>query len=90
MRMVPIMWAVWALLVLVLVGLKLYSMKLTRDEDDHLILDEAFDQMKAEQANIVAKDHRIEPLRTTAKWLVVAATIFVAGYYVMDVLNQFK
>jgi len=88
--MVPVMWAVWGALVVIMLALKLYSGRLTRDEDDHLVLDSAFDNLRAEQAAMIEKVHKIQPLRTVSLWLAVAATVFVIGYYVMDVMNQFK
>jgi hypothetical protein len=39
---------------------------------------------------MIEKVHKIQPLRTVSLWLAVAATVFVIGYYVMDVMNQFK
>jgi hypothetical protein len=88
--MVPVMWSVWGVLVLIMLALKLYNGRVTRDEDDHLVLDSAFDNLRAEQAAMLEKVHRIEPLRKASLWLAVAATVFVLGYYVMDVLSQFK
>jgi ribosomal 50S subunit-associated protein YjgA (DUF615 family) len=73
-----------------MLALKIYTGRLTRDEDDQLVLDSAFDRIKNEQAAIVAKVEKIEPLRKAALWLVVAATVFVIGYYVFDVVQQFK
>lgn len=87
---VPIMWLVWGVLVLTMLALKVYSGRLSRNEDDHLVLDSAFDYVKAEQAAIMEKVHRIEPARKAAFWLALAATVFVVGYYVVDVMNQFK
>ena len=87
---VPVMWAVWGVLVVVMLALKVYSGRLTRDEDDQLVLDSAFDHVKAQQAAIMEKVHKIEPMRKAALWLAVAATVFVAGYYILDVVNQFK
>jgi hypothetical protein len=87
---VPVMWIVWGALVLIMLALKMYSGKLTRYEDDQLILDSAFDHIKAEQAAIMARVHRIEPVRRVSLWLAVAATTFVAGYYAIDVMSQFK
>jgi hypothetical protein len=84
------MWAVWGVLILIMFALKIYNGRLTRDEDDHLVLDSAFDSLRAEQAAIMEKVHKIEPLRRVSLWLTVAATTFVVGYYAMDVLNQFK
>jgi len=36
----PIMWSVWGAVVLVLAGLKVYSGRLSRDEDDQIVLDD--------------------------------------------------
>jgi ribosomal 50S subunit-associated protein YjgA (DUF615 family) len=83
-------WAIWGALVVLMLALKIYSGRLTRDEDDHLILDSAFDHVKTEQAALVEKVHKIEPLRKASLWLVVAATVLVVGYYAVDVANQFK
>ena len=87
---VPVMWAVWGVLILIMLALKIYNGRLTRDEDDQLVLDSAFDHVKAQQAAIMEKVHKIEPLRRASLWLAIAATVFVVGYYAMDVLNHFK
>ena len=87
---VPIMWAVWGVIILIMLALKLYTGRLTRNEDDHLVLVSAFDNLRAEQAAIIEKVHKIEPLWKASLWLAAAATIFVVGYYAMDVFNQFK
>jgi hypothetical protein len=87
---VPIMWAIWGLLVILMLVLKVYAGRLSRDEDDQLILAEGFSNLKTEQAAIAAKVHRIEPLQKATLWLVVAATLGVVVYYAFDVFNQFK
>jgi hypothetical protein len=84
------MWSVWGALVVLLIALKFYSSRLTRDEDDQIILDDSFNGVKSEQAAIMARIHRLEPLVRVAMILVGIATLFVIGYYVMDILNQFK
>jgi hypothetical protein len=84
------MWSVWGVLVLLLVVLKMYNSRLTRDEDDQIILDDSFNNVKEEQAALMAKIHKVEPLVRVALGLVAAASLFVIGYYVVDVLNQFK
>jgi hypothetical protein len=87
---VPVMWTVWGVLVLFLIVLYLYQSRLTRDEDDQIILDDSFNNVKEEQAALMAKIHKVEPLVRVALGLVAAASLFVIGYYVVDVLNQFK
>lgn len=90
MTFVPLMWSVWGGLVLLLVLLKLYDSRLARDEDDQIVLDDTFDRVKTEQAEIVAKIHKLEPIERVAMGLVAAATLFVIGYYVMDIMRQFR
>jgi hypothetical protein len=88
--MVPVMWSVWGALVAITLAIKMYSGRVTRDEDDHLVLDPAFDHLRAEQDAMMAKVQKIEPVRKVSLWLAVAATAFVVGYYVIDVMNQLK
>lgn len=88
--LVPVMWSVWAVLVALMLALKIYTGRLTRDEDDQLVLDPAFDRVRDEQAALVAKVNKIQPLTTTSLWLVAVATVFVAGYYIMDFVKQFQ
>ena len=87
---VPVMWAIWGVLVVVMLALKIYSGRLSRNEENQLVLDSAFDNLKTEQAAIADSMHKLEPIRKASLWLVVAATVFVVGYYAMDVANQFK
>ncbi|MGA2086771.1 MAG: hypothetical protein ABSG60_14770 [Terracidiphilus sp.] len=87
---VPVMWTVWGVLVLFLIVLYLYQSRLTRDEDDQIILDDSFDRVKTEQAAIVEKVKKIEPLVRLAMGLAGAATLVVIGYYILDFIKQFK
>jgi nucleoside recognition membrane protein YjiH len=83
---VPVMWSVWGVLVLLMICLKIYAGRLTRNEDDQLILDDSFDNVKAEQAAIMAKVAKLEPVLRIVFWLAVAATLVVIVYYVRDIL----
>jgi hypothetical protein len=38
----------------------------------------------------VAKVNKIQPILRAALWLMLIATVFVIGYYVMDFMSQFK
>jgi hypothetical protein len=84
------MWAVWAAFVLVMIVLKMYTDRLARDENDQLTLDEAFDTLKTEQAAIVAKINKLNPVRRVVFGLTGVMSLVVVGYYVLDVVNQFK
>jgi hypothetical protein len=90
MTMVPVMWAVWAALVLILAALYLYRSRVERDEEDQIFLDDSFQQQRSEQAAIVARVHKIQPVLRASMILASIATVFVIGYYILDVVNQFK
>ena len=90
MTMVPVMWAVWAALVIVLAALYLYRSNLERDEEDQIFLDDAFAHERNAQSAIVAKVNKIQPVLRASMILVGVATVFVVGYYVMDIVKQFK
>ena len=90
MTIVPVMWVVWSVLVLFTAALYIYRSNLTRDEEDQIFLDDSFEHEKAAQAAIVSKVNKVQPLLRLALWLVGIASLFVIGYYIMDILNQFK
>jgi hypothetical protein len=91
MKFVPMMmWSVWGFLALITAALFVYRNSLTRDEDDQIYLDEAFDHEKATQEAIIAKVGKIEPALRAFLWLVGAATLLVVVYYLWDIVAQFK
>ncbi len=90
MTLVPVMWSVWAALVMILAVLYLYRFRLERDEEDQIFLDDSFSHEKAEQAAIIAKVTKLQPVLRAAMWVAGVATLFVIGYYVYDIINQFK
>jgi hypothetical protein len=63
---------------------------LTKNEEDQIFLDDSFNHIKSEQAAIVARVNKIQPLLKVALSLVGVATVCVLGYYVIDIFNQFK
>lgn len=63
---------------------------MSRDEDDQLVLDESFEHVRVEQAAILTKLNKVQPVQRMALWVLGAASLFVALYYVHDMLNQFK
>jgi hypothetical protein len=84
------MWSVWGALVLIMAGLLIYRSSLTKDEEDQVFLDDAFSHERTAQAAIVAKVNKVQPLIRAASALVAVATLFVIGYYVMDIVRQFN
>ena len=81
---------VWGLLVLIAAAVYLYRSRLQRDEVDQIVLDESLEHEKRAQAVIAAKVGKVEPILLICKWVVAVATVFVIGYYVWDIIGQFK
>lgn len=90
MTLMPVMWIVWGALVLLAAVLYIYRANLTRDEEDQIFLDDSFSHEQAAQAAIIAKVQKVEPLLKVTQVLVGVATLFVIGYYVIDIMHQFK
>jgi hypothetical protein len=90
MKLVPFMWMIWSALAAITAALYIYRSNLTKDEEDQIFLDDSFDHERMAQAAIVAKVNKIQPILRAALWLMLIATVFVIGYYVMDFMSQFK
>jgi len=90
MTLVPTMWTIWGVLVVILIALYVYRSNLERDEDDQVFLDDSFDHEKAAQSQIAIKVSKIQPVLKICKLLLAVATVFVIGYYVVDIYNQLK
>jgi hypothetical protein len=84
------MWVIWSALAAITAALYIYRSNLTKDEEDQIFLDDSFDHERAAQAAIVAKVNKIQPILRAALWLMLVATVFVIGYYVMEFVSQFK
>jgi len=90
MTIVPVMWSVWGVFVFIFAALFLYRSTLTKNEEDQIFLDDSFSHERTARAAIVAKVNKIQPLVKGAAMLVGVATLFVVGYYIMDIMRQFK
>lgn len=90
MQFAPVMWVVWSALLLLFIVVNLISGRFARDEDDQLILQDSLEHVRQEQADIVARLNRIEPLKRTLMWLVIAMTVVVIGYYALNIYHQFQ
>ena len=86
MTFMPIMWIVWSAIVVIMAGLHIYRSSLTKNEEDQIFLDDSFEQEKAEQAAIVARVAKVDPMVKIAEWAALAMTIVVIAYYVRDIL----
>lgn len=90
MSIVPVIWVVWSTIVLLTAALYIYRSNLTRDEEDQIFLDDSFEHEKSAQAAILAKVNKVQPILRIASWLVGITTLCLIGYYVVDMINQFK
>ena len=86
----PVMWSVWGAIVILFILVKVVTGRVARDEDSQIFLGDSMQQEKSEQAAIVAKVNRIEPVRKGVLVLLGLATLFVIGYYVFDIYRQFS
>jgi hypothetical protein len=90
MTFVSVMWSVWGLTVLVMAVMFLYRSRLTKDEADQIFLDDSFKNEQTAQQAIQDKVKRFQPLIKVSEIVAAVATLFVIGYYVNDIINQFK
>jgi hypothetical protein len=90
MTFVPVMWTIWSALVVFMAAIYIYRSSLTKNEADQIFLDDSFSHEQAEQAAIVSKVAKVEPMVRIASWLVAGMTVVVIGYYVRDVLLQLR
>ena len=90
MTLVPVMWVMWGIFAVAATALYLYRSSLTRDEEDQIYLDDAFQHERSAQEAIVAKVGKIEPALRVSVRLVAAWTLLVIAYYIWDIAVQFK
>ncbi|MGA9072309.1 MAG: hypothetical protein WB424_18765 [Terracidiphilus sp.] len=86
---IPVMLTLWGIAAVVATTLFVYRTSLTRDEDDQIYLDEAFQHEKAAQEAIVAKVNKIEPTLRISLWVVGVVTVIIAIYYIWGLLSEF-
>jgi uncharacterized ion transporter superfamily protein YfcC len=90
MNYVVSMWCIWGLVVLVYAALRIYVGRLDRDEDDTLLLDDAFAHEKAAQAVIIAKVKKIQPVQRLALIALIVMSLVVIVYYIWNAVEQFQ
>jgi len=90
MTFLPIMLSIWGLTILFMAAMLLYRSRLTKDEEDQLFLDDSFSQEKAAQAAIADRAAKVAPMVKGSEIVAALATLFVIGYFVIDMINQFR
>ena len=89
MRLMMVVWIVWAALGLILLGLIMYRGSITRYEEDQLFLDDANEMQHREQDAILQKVKRIEPVIRIFGGAEGLVTLGIVAFYLMDVFRQF-
>jgi hypothetical protein len=84
------MWIVWGLLVLVYVAIRIYVLRVDLDENDTILLDDAFAHERAAQEAIIAKVKKIEPTQRVVLIALVVMSLIIIGYYVWNMWQQFQ
>ncbi|HWE85954.1 MAG TPA: hypothetical protein VG267_13490 [Terracidiphilus sp.] len=84
------MWVIWIALLIVFIGFRVYVSRMSRNEDDHLALQDSSAHLGREQAAIAAQLEGARPVGRAILAVFSAMTIYVAGYYVIDMVRQFR
>lgn len=84
-----VVWTVWGLLAVALLGLMIYRGQVTRNEEDQLFLDDANGFEIREQGEILRKVKRIEPVIRLFGGVEGLLTIGIVGFYLVDAFRQF-
>ena len=90
MGSVLLMWGAWGVLLLVFIAFKVYVSRMSRNEDDQLVLQESSAHLRAEQEAIMSHLKKTKPVGRALLGLFAVMTIYVAGYYLTDMIRQFK
>ena len=85
-----VMMICWGVLVVITGALVLYRARLQGNEMDLVSLDDTFAKENAENQAIAAKVNKVQPAIRILNWVLLVATIFVAGYWIWDFIKQFK
>ena len=88
--LVPLMWTAWFAAILLFAAVNLYTAHLAKNEEDQLYLYDSHSHVRAEQEAMLARVQKIEPFKRIALALAGAMTLVVIGYYVMNMVNQFR
>ena len=89
MNYIMVVWIVWAVLGVVLLGLLLYRISVTQYEEDQLFLDDGNAMQHRQQDEIFMKLKRIQPAIRIFGGVEGVVTLGIVAFYVMDALHQF-
>jgi len=90
MPSVLLMWVVWGMSFFVFVAFRVYVYRMSRNEDDQLVLQESSAHLQQEQEAIAARLESTKPVGKAILGLFGVMTLYVFGYYVLDMVRQFQ
>jgi len=90
MNWVPVIWSVWGASILLMAGVILYASRLAKNEEDQLFLSESSSHERTEQAAIVSRVEKVQPIKKMTMLLAGVATLGVLVYYIFDVIHQLQ
>jgi hypothetical protein len=82
MSYIIVLWSIWAVLAVVLLGLTQY-------EEDRLFLDGGSEMQHHDQDVMLAKVKRLQPVIRIFGGIEGLATLAIAAFYILDALRQF-
>jgi hypothetical protein len=89
MSYVLVIWTVWAALGLVLLGLILYRIAITRHEEDQIFLEDTSTMQQQEQELIMKRVKPVENMIRIFGGAEGLVTLGILAFYLMDALRQF-
>ena len=87
---VPLMWAAWFVFLVLFAAVSIYTAHLAKNEEDQLYLYDSSSHIKAEQEVILARVQKVEPVKRVTMALAGLMTLVVIGYYILNMVNQFR
>ena len=87
---IPLMWVAWGATLLLFIAFKVYVSRTSRNEDDQLVLQASSDHVRLEQEAIMAHLEKTKPVSRALLGLLAVMTLYVVGYYVLDIVHQFQ
>jgi hypothetical protein len=89
MSYVLVIWTIWGALGLILLGLILYRIAITRHEDDQLFLEASSTMLQQEQELIIKRVRPVEHMIRICGGAEGVLTLGILAFYIMDALRQF-
>ncbi len=84
------MWSVWGASFLAFIVFRLYLYRLSRDEEDQIVLHDSSARLVEEQKAITTKLESAKPVGVAILGVFGAVTLFVLGFYVLDMIHQLQ